>query len=45
VTVLAAYAKNGRTATLTVPDDLADDLKAYVATVESGKQVFPLPKD
>jgi integrase len=45
VTVSAAYTKNGETATLHLPDDLAKDLEAYVATVQPGALVFPLPKD
>ena len=45
VTIKAAYAKNGSTATLPLPDDLAADLRAYVATVEAGKAIFPLPHD
>ncbi len=43
VTVAAAYTKNGDPATLPLPRDLADDLAAYVATLEPGTPVFPLP--
>jgi hypothetical protein len=35
VTVKAAYAKNGKTSTLFLPVDLANDLAAYVASLES----------
>jgi len=45
VTVAAGYTKNGQTATQSLPDDLAHDLAAYVATIEPGKPVFPLPAD
>jgi len=45
VTVTAAYTKNGETATLILPDDLAEDLAAYVATLEPRTPIFPLPKD
>jgi integrase len=44
VKIIAAYAKNGETATLTLPDDLIADLATHVATIEPGKPVFPLPK-
>jgi hypothetical protein len=43
VTVAACYTKNGQTATLPLPNDLLNDLKAYVDTIEPGKRVFPLP--
>ncbi len=43
VTVAAAYTKNGQTATLPLPDDLADDLAAYVAPLEAKMPIFPLP--
>ena len=43
VTVAAAYTKNGQTATLPLPDDLADDLAAYVAPLNSMTPIFPLP--
>ncbi len=45
VTVAAAYTKNGQTATLLLPDDLATDLAAYVATLAPGDPVFPLPAE
>ncbi len=45
VTVKAAYAKNGQTATLPIPDDLAIDLHAYLADKPLGKPIFPLPHD
>jgi integrase len=43
VTVDAAYTKNGETATLTLPRDLADDLAAFVAPLPAGIPIFPLP--
>jgi integrase len=43
VTVAAAYTKNGDPATLPLPEDLAVDLKAYVATRPTGEPVFLLP--
>ena len=45
VTVRACYAKNGQTATLPIPDDLATDLAAYVAQRPPGEPIFPLPHD
>jgi integrase len=45
VTVEAAYAKNGQTATLFLPSDLADDLAAYVETLEPEAKAFPLPPE
>ena len=45
VTFKAAYAKNGQTATLPIPDDLADDLHVYLADKPPGKPIFPLPHD
>jgi integrase len=45
VTVEAAYAKNGQTATLFLPSDLADDLAAYLATLEPEANAFPLPPE
>jgi integrase len=45
VTVEAAYTKNGETATLPLPTDLAADLAAYVAPLPPGKPIFPLPAD
>ena len=44
VTVAAAYTKNGETATLALPRDLAHDLAAYVASQPAGKPVFVLPE-
>ncbi len=43
VTVAAAYTKNGQTATLPLPDDLAADLAAYVAPLNPKMPIFPLP--
>jgi integrase len=43
VTVAAAYTKNGDPATLPIPNDLVDDLAAFVAPLPSGTPVFPLP--
>jgi integrase len=40
VTVRAAYANNGKTATLPVPDDLASDMRAYLGT-ERQKRTHP----
>ena len=45
VTVKAAYAKNGQTATLPIPDDLAVDLRVYLVDRPLGKPIFPLPHD
>jgi integrase len=45
VTVAAAYTKNGRTAVMPLPDDLASDLRLYVKSLTVGSSVFPLPKD
>ena len=45
VAVTAAYAKNGQSATLPLPDDLADDLRPLVASVAAGEPVFRLPAD
>ena len=45
MTVAAAYTKNGQTATLPLPDDLAEDLAAFLATLAPGASVFPLPAD
>ena len=44
MTVAAAYTKNGETATLPVPRDLANDLAAYVASLPAGKPIFTLPE-
>jgi integrase len=43
VTVEARYTKNGQTATLALPDDLAPDLAAFVAMLPTGAPVFSLP--
>jgi integrase len=43
VTVLACYAKDGETFTFPLQKDLATDLASYVATLQPGTQVFPLP--
>jgi integrase len=45
VTIRAAYAKNGQTATLPLADDLAADLNDYVAQRPPGSPLFPLPHD
>jgi len=45
VTVSPAYTKNGHPALMVLPDDLADDLRRYVASVATGEAVFPLPID
>jgi integrase len=45
VTIRAAYAKNGQTIALPMAPELAIDLKAYVATLESRRSIFPLPHD
>jgi integrase len=45
VSVKAAYTKNGDPAVMPLPDDLASDLAAYVATLPEGTSVFPLPTD
>src|SRR5262249_30230274 len=45
VRVAAAYTKNGDPATLPLPGDLTDDLRAYVATLPPGVPAFPLPTD
>src|SRR5262249_1296130 len=41
--VEAAYTKNGQTAKLPIPDDLAAELRPVVATLDPGTPVFPLP--
>jgi integrase len=43
VTVEAAYTKNGEPATLRLREDLADDLRPFVATLPADTPVFPLP--
>ena len=45
VTVSAAYTKNGKTATLSLPGDLVADLASYVRTIRIGESVFCLPKN
>ncbi len=45
VTIRAGYAKNGQTATLPIPGDLAADLAPYVAGRPPRKPIFPLPHD
>ncbi len=45
VTVTAAYTKNGDPATLPLPEDLADDLAAFVASVPAGEAIFALPNE
>jgi integrase len=44
VSVEAAYTKNGKAAVQPVPDDLAGDLKPFVASAPPGEPVFPLPR-
>src|SRR5205823_3287025 len=43
VTVQAAYSKNGQTATLDLPPDVASDLTVWVQGKPKAKPVFPLP--
>jgi integrase len=43
VTVPACYTKNGDPATLHIPNELVDDLAAYVAPLATGTPIFPLP--
>jgi integrase len=45
VTIHAAYAKNGETIALPINAEVAADLRAYVATLPSGRPIFPLPHD
>jgi integrase len=45
VRVAAAYTKNGQEAELPLPNDLAGDLRPYVATMAADSPLFPLPKD
>src|SRR5262249_53999073 len=45
VTILPGYAKNGRTATLPLPPDVASDLGRFLAGVPEGRPAFPLPPD
>jgi integrase len=42
ITVPACYTKNRETATLPIPDELVNDLAAYVAPLPSGKPIFQL---
>ncbi|MGB0070128.1 MAG: site-specific integrase, partial [Isosphaeraceae bacterium] len=43
VRVAAAYTKNRQEAELPLPNDLADDLRPYVAALATDSPVFPLP--
>jgi integrase len=43
VTVAAGYTKNRQAATLHLPDDVAADLRAWVARLAEDAPVFPLP--
>ena len=43
VTVAAGYTKNGNPATLPLPDDVAADLRSWVADLSQGEPVFALP--
>jgi integrase len=43
VTVAAGYTKNGERATLSLPDDVATDLQAWVAHLPAKNPVFRLP--
>jgi integrase len=45
VTVAACYTKNGDPATLSLPKDMVDDLRAFVATIEHRAPVFLLPEE
>ncbi len=45
VRVAACYTKNGQTAVMPLPDDLASDLRQFVAPLNPSLPVFPLPKD
>jgi hypothetical protein len=45
VTIRAAYAKNGQTATLPIAPELAADLAEFVQSLPFGKSIFPLPHD
>ncbi len=45
VVIRAADSKNGQTATLSLSDDLAADLKPYVAPLNPRMPIFPLPHD
>lgn len=43
VNVAAGYTKNGDPATLPLPEDVAADLRRWVADINAGTPVFPLP--
>jgi len=43
VTIKAGYTKNGEPATLTLPADVAADLRAWVTGLSADSAVFPLP--
>ncbi len=45
VIVAAGYTKNGEPAAMILPDDLASDLRPYVASVAAGEAVFRLTDD
>ncbi len=45
VTVAAAYAKNGQTATLPLPDELAEEVATFLGPLAPGAPVFPLPAE
>src|SRR5205823_8065220 len=44
VRVAACYTKNGQTAVLPLPEDLALDLATFAAPLAPGEPVFPLPE-
>lgn len=43
VTVTAGYSKNGQTATLDLPDDLANDIGRWIASLDPDAAAFELP--
>jgi hypothetical protein len=43
--IRAGYAKNGQTATMSLPDDLAADLKRSVGQRPAGKPILPLTRN
>ncbi len=43
VTIAAGYAKNGQTATLPLPGDVASDLAAWIGGMPEDAPIFPLP--
>src|SRR5262249_2351406 len=45
VCVKAEFTKNREKALLTIPDDVAEDLRPHVATLKRDEPVFPLAKD